>query len=281
VDDASGLPTFTPIEGSPKSEVPTARLVPEPEASKPGPVSEPEPVSEPGPVSEPDPASPVVVVRGLDGEGIFNVDFSVGTGGTALMGPQGAGKTRLLRTLLGIEVAKAGRITVGGRAVPKEALEVRARVGYVPEAPAFYPDMTGTLLSQFLGGIYTRWKTPLYYELMARLGVPAKRRIATLLPAVRARLALAAALAIEPELLLVDIPAELDALGRSDLLLGVQEERGDIPVLVATSRPAEVEALAERVVVFARGSILYQGAPEAFAEGSSSFEAAYLSRIRG
>jgi ABC-type multidrug transport system ATPase subunit len=272
------------MEGAPKAEIPTARLVPA-AGLEPAPESAPRPEPAPEPVepveSEPDPESRVVAVRGLEAERVFNVDFTVGAGVTALMGPQGAGKTRLLRLLMGIDVAKAGTITVAGRGLPRDAIEVRARVGYVPEAPAFYPHMTATLLSQFLGGIYPRWKTELYYDLLARLGVPAKKQISVLLPTVRARLSLAAALAIEPELLLVDMPEDLDAMGRSELLLGVQEERGDVPTVVATSRPAEVEALADRVIVFARGSVLFQGVPAAFRQDASSLEAAYVQRIRG
>ena len=76
------------------------------------------------------------------------------------------------------------------------------------------------------------------------------------------------------------MPEDLDAVGRSDLLLGVQEEGGGAPALVTTSRPVEVEGLADRVIVFARGAVLYQGALEAFGQDGSSLESAYL-RIRG
>jgi ABC-2 type transport system ATP-binding protein len=204
----------------------------------------------------------------------------VGRGLTVLLGAQGAGKTRLMRLLLGIEAPREGTLTVAGCSLPRQAIAARAKVGYVSESPAFYPDMTGVQLSQFLGGVYRRWKPKRFYELLARLGVPARRRIEALSPSLRARLALGAALAIEPELLLVDVPSELDALGRHELLLGVREERGSLPTLVATSRPAEVQGLAERVLVLGKGSLLYDGPPVEFGAEGQSLEAAYLERLR-
>ena len=108
-------------------------------------------------------------------------------------------------------------------------------------------------LARFLGDVYPSWSSDRYYDLLGRLGVPSRPAIDALYPAVRARLALGAALAIDPKLLLVDVP-ELDARGRADLLLGLREERGDRSVLVASAHPAELDGLADQLERQARCS---------------------------
>ncbi|MBX3466816.1 MAG: ATP-binding cassette domain-containing protein, partial [Planctomycetes bacterium] len=179
-----------------------------------------------------------------------------------LLGPAGAGKTALLRVLLGLDARARGEVTVLGLDPGRDPLGVRRAAGYVPERPALYASMTAFTLGRFVADLYPTWDARRYVDHLARLGVPPRVRAADLPPAEAARLALAVALGHGPRLLVVDVPHDLDALGRHQLLLGLEDEAAADPgltVLLATSRPLEAERLAGHVVVLAAGEVRHAG----------------------
>lgn len=217
------------------------------------------------PAPAPTPAPAVVarglLVRGPAGPALSGIDLEVAAGSvTAILAPEGAGKTALLRVLAGIDPPGAGSVTVLGVDAARDPLGVRARIGWVPERPAFYPTMNPGSLGRLLADVHARFSGRRWVELLGRLGVPPRERVVDLPAAVVARLALAAALAHDPRLLLVDVPASLDAAGRADLLTGVEDEADGRTVLLATSRPHEVARLATHVVVLAGGAVRHAGA---------------------
>ena len=121
--------------------------------------------------------------------------------------------------------------------------------------------MTALALGRFVADLYPTWQMKRFLEHLARLGVPPRTRVADLPRAQVARLALALALGHGPRLLVVDVPHDLDALGRHQLLVGLEEEP-TCPVLVATAHAHEVERLAQHVVVLAHGQVRFAGAPK-------------------
>jgi ABC-2 type transport system ATP-binding protein len=222
---------------------------------------------------------PVVQASGLraarEGCALDGVDLRVGPGLTAVLGRPGAGKRLLCEVLLGLAPRIAGELSVLQADPARDPLGVRRSVGYVPGDPGFYPHMSPEALGRFLRGLYPRWDERAYHDRLARLGVPVRRPSGDLPAALVARLALAVALAHDPGLLVVEEGGGLDALGREDLLLGLEEERdAALPTLLTSSRPAEVLGLADRVVVLAGGQVVASGTPEELAASTRRVEVA-------
>ncbi|RMG14780.1 MAG: ATP-binding cassette domain-containing protein [Planctomycetota bacterium] len=228
----------------------------------------------------PRPEGPLVVAEALRLRGSTARDaaltFSLAGGVSCLLAPPGAGKTALVRTLLGLERPRAGSVRVLGIDPQRRPLAVRARVGYVPERPAFFPGATPDALNRFYAGVYRRWRRVRFLELLARFGVPRRRRADDLPLGVRARLALAVALAHAPRLLLVDVPGDLEPLGRAELLEALRLERRGSACLFATDRPDEAVAFAERVLVLdAAGRARFWGKAEELRGEAESADKAY------
>jgi ABC-type multidrug transport system ATPase subunit len=194
------------------------------------------------------------------GGALADVSLDAGPGVTAVLGPNGAGKTTFLSLCLGFLRPTAGAVTVDG-APPARWLRSRG-AGYVPErfaAPGAW--RVGPALRD-LGRVGPRPSHPAAREaapVLARFGLDglAGRRVGELSRGELQRFALAQAAIGNPPLLILDEPEQgLDADGRGALLAWVREQRGaGATVLLSTHDPALAAALADAVVVLARGSI--------------------------
>jgi ABC-2 type transport system ATP-binding protein len=144
-------------------------------------------------------------VRALDG-----VSLRVGAGEIyGLLGPNGAGKTTLIRSLIGLIRADAGTVTVLGHRLPDRA--VLAEVGYMPQSPALYSDLTVEENVRFFAAIHGLGGRPaglLVAEAIELVALAERRRsvVVTLSGGMRQRLSLACALVHQPRLLLLDEP---------------------------------------------------------------------------
>src|SRR5512135_1032603 len=140
-----------------------------------------------------------------------------------LLGPNGAGKTTTIRILLGLLSPSAGRASVLGYDVVKQAEEIRARVGYVSQKFSLYPDLTAAENFNFYGGVYGVPRAELEErraQVLHRVGLAGDddTRVASLAGGSRQRLALACALSHQPEFLFLDEPtAGVDPISRRAL----------------------------------------------------------------
>lgn len=177
-----------------------------------------------------------------------------------LLGRNGSGKTTLLRILLGVVRATGGQCQVLGRDPVTDAIAIRTRVGYVPQTCDFDPSMTARQTLDFVRGFYPgTWQDELATALLDRFEVPLGKRVAELSGGHKARLSLVAALAFDPELLILDEPtAGLDAVVRRDFVESVIELMTDEgrTVLLASHQLNEVELLADRVAILEGGRLL-------------------------
>src|SRR5262249_35015451 len=181
---------------------------------------------------------------------------------TVLLGANGAGKSSLLRVLLGVLRPQRGTVRVFGQDPLRSHRAVVARIGYVPDSPDVYPWMTLRDLGRFLQPHYRQWNDGLFGELAARLGVRAATRFSAMSRGEGMKAMLVAALAGEPELLLLDEPfAGLDPLVREDVLQGVVEalRDGERTVLCATHELEIASRIADRVAVLHDGRIARHG----------------------
>jgi ABC-type multidrug transport system ATPase subunit len=196
-----------------------------------------------------------VTLRGravLDG-----VTFRVQPGeAVALVGPNGSGKTTILRCLLGL-VPFEGSASIGGYDAVREPIAARTLVGYLPQRPAF-GDMTALEAMQFVARI-RRIPGDRIQGALLRMGLAgfANARARTFSGGMQQRLSLAAALLVDAPVLLLDEPtASLDKNGQRDFLDLAAELRGQgRTLLLASHRAEEIDRLADRVIELAEGRI--------------------------
>src|SRR5437764_4183804 len=181
-----------------------------------------------------------------------------------LLGENGAGKTTTIQALLGLIQPDAGRIEVLGLDPARQGLDVRQRVGYVPEAPVLYDWMTVAEIGWFAAGFHldpqrsTASYQARYNELTRSFELPAKRKIKALSKGMRAKVSLAVALASEPPLLILDEPTSgLDVLVRRDFLESMVDLAGaGRTVLLSSHQIGEVERVASHVALMHHGKLL-------------------------
>ncbi len=211
-------------------------------------------------------------------EAVNGLSFDVEQGSvTGFLGANGAGKTTTLRILLGLVSATAGTAHINGRPYA-ELPHPPHEVGAALEASGFYPGRTAEdhlrILALTAGADPSRAHDVLH---LVHLSDAADRRVGGFSLGMRQRLALAGALIADPEILILDEPANgLDPEGvrwLRDLLRGFAAEGGT--VLVSSHILAEVAQTVDHVVIIDRGRLLRQG-PLADLTGSRDLESTYF-----
>ncbi|MBS0205748.1 MAG: ABC transporter ATP-binding protein [Planctomycetes bacterium] len=187
----------------------------------------------------------------------------------ALLGRNGAGKTTMIRTLLGLLPADSGTMRVAGCDPATESLELRRRVGYLAEDQSMYDWMTALELCRFLEPFYPQWDAKLADQYLERFELPRHVRIERLSKGQVVKLGLAVALAHAPQVAILDDPAlGLDPVARKefnrDLVEHLQAEGRT--VIYSSHLLDEVEAVADTVAILDRGRIVRQGPPETLRE---------------
>jgi ABC-2 type transport system ATP-binding protein len=187
------------------------------------------------------------------------LDFNLQPGAvTVLLGRNGAGKSTFLRLALGVLKSEAGTISVCGMNPLRRGGAVRRAVGFVPDRPDVYDWMTPRDLYRFLRPQYPTWNDDRVARTVESLQVPIRTRFKNLSRGEGMKAMLVAALAHEPELLLLDEPfAGLDPVVRDEVLRGVITElkTGQRTVLCATHDLDVTARIADFVAVLGRGRI--------------------------
>ena len=208
-------------------------------------------------------------------DALHGVDLKVCRGAvTGLIGPDGAGKTTLMRLVAGLLRADSGRIVVLGLDAEHEALQVQASIGYMPQRFGLYEDLTvqeNLDLYADLQGVPRASRAPRYEELMHMTGLgPFTRRLAGRLSGgMKQKLGLACTLVHPPRLLLLDEPTVgVDPVSRRELWAIVYRlvQEQHMTVLLSTAYLDEAERCAE-VILLHKGRVLSHGAPGHFSRG--------------
>ena len=193
--------------------------------------------------------------KALDG-----VSLRVAAGSVyALLGRNGAGKSSMVRCLLGHLKPSAGRIALFGRDSWRHRHRLMARLGVVPEEPDAPPSMTASRLGSFSSHLYPRWDAGGYAARLRRFDVPAGVAFARLSKGEKAQVMLSLALASRPRLLVLDDPTlGLDAVARQAVYEELVVELADreLTVFITSHDLAGIESLATRVALLASGRIL-------------------------
>ena len=246
--------------------------------------------------------APVIVARNLRKrflrktketvEALDDVSFTVARGGlTALVGPDGGGKTTLIRLAAGLQAADTGELTVLGIDVKADPQAVQDRIGYMPQRFGLYDDLSvqeNLDLYSDMHGLTAADRRATYPQLMEMTALgPFTRRLAGQLSGgMKQKLGLACALVRSPELLLLDEPTVgVDPLSRRELWEIIRAPVHDqgVPVLLSTSYLDEAERC-DHVVVLRQGRVLARGPPSevsALAQGHTFLASPQMVRRRG
>jgi ABC-2 type transport system ATP-binding protein len=198
---------------------------------------------------------------------LSEVTASFPSGAVGLLGPNGAGKSTLIKTLLGFVVPDRGRMQVLGLDVARAPLDIRARVGYVPESDAHIPGMNAVSFVAYcgeLGGLprvdaVQRAHEVLFY---VGLGEARYRNVETYSTGMKQRIKLAQALVHDPDLLLLDEPTNgMDPKGRDEMLELVHDlgHNKDVNLILSSHLLPDVEYACDHVVVLDKGKVAAAG----------------------
>jgi ABC-2 type transport system ATP-binding protein len=192
-----------------------------------------------------------------------HISFSVNKGEVlGLLGPNGAGKSTTMKILTGYILASSGSAEICGIDVEKYPLEVKAKIGYLPEHNPLYTDMFVREYLEFAAGLHglssgaTKKRVE---ELIEKTGLTAerKKKIGQLSKGYRQRVGLAQALIHDPEVLILDEPTTgLDPnqiVEIRNLIRGLGESK---TVILSTHIMQEVKAICQRAVIISRGKLV-------------------------
>ena len=191
-------------------------------------------------------------------------------GATGLLGPNGAGKTTLLKALLGFLSPSAGRIEAFGLSPSVSPLEVRRRIGYMPEVDAHLPDLTAVQTVAFAGelsGLPQSESMRRAHEVLQFVGLGEERyrKVETYSTGMKQKAKLATALVHDPEIVLLDEPTNgLDPAGREEMLhlIGDIVTLRGLSVVLCSHLLRDVEKVCENILVISGGAIRTQGRVE-------------------
>ena len=194
---------------------------------------------------------------------VCGVSFRVEPGEIiGLLGPNGSGKTTIMRVLTGFFPPTSGSASVAGIDVNRDSLAARQKVGYLPESVVLYPDMRVSQFLEFCADVrglraaHRRTRLGAVLE-DCGLGEVRDRLIGKLSKGYRQRVGLAQALLHEPEVLILDEPTVgLDPRQIIEIRGLIGRLRGHTTVLLSTHILPEVAAVCERVVIIDRGRIV-------------------------
>jgi len=197
-----------------------------------------------------------------------------------LLGPNGAGKTTTFLMLLGLTRPTSGTAWVCGYNVITHPVEVRKRVGFVPEVPGLYDDLTARenlIFTADLNGIPRGVREKKIEELLEKVGLSkwADEKVSKFSRGMKQRLAIADALVKDPKVLILDEPtAGVDPAGSEEILslLKMLTRDEGITVLMSSHLLHHVEKYSDRIAIMSRGEIVRMGGVSSLTKGENVIE---------
>ncbi len=184
-----------------------------------------------------------------------------------ILGPNGAGKTTTIRMIAGLLPPTAGRVLVDDHDAIAQTMDVRRRLGYLPESNPLYPEMRVRDYLAYRGRLFGLRGSALRNAANAAiercwLSDVVRKRVAHLSKGYRQRVGLASALIHDPPVLILDEPTSgLDPAQIAETRNLIRDLAGERTMLIVSHILPEVEKTCDRIVIFARGRIRADGAP--------------------
>ncbi|MCZ8514935.1 ATP-binding cassette domain-containing protein [Paenibacillus filicis] len=204
--------------------------------------------------------------------GVQSVDFSMSRGEiVGFLGPNGAGKTTTMRMITGYLNPTHGSILIDGLSMAEHPKKARQKIGYLPETPPLYPEMSVIAYLRFIAdlrGIPAKEQKNRIDEVIERLGLEGRERqvIRSLSKGYKQRIGLAQAILHNPDLLILDEPTSgLDPKQIIEIRQLIRELGENHTVLLSTHILPEINALCNRVLIINQGKIVLDGQPDQLA----------------
>jgi ABC-2 type transport system ATP-binding protein len=199
---------------------------------------------------------------------VDGIDFTVGRGEMlGFLGPNGAGKSTTMRMIAGYLPPDGGSVSVCGFDVSRQPLEVKRRLGYLPEGAPTYGEMTPSAIMSFVAAVRRfsdadkRRRIPAMIERL-HLETVLHQPIETLSKGFKRRVGLALALLHEPDVLILDEPTDgLDPNQKHEVRTLLAELATDRVIIISTHILEEVEAICSRAIIIAKGRIVADAKP--------------------
>lgn len=201
---------------------------------------------------------------------LHNVSFTLQQGEVmGLLGPNGAGKSTTIKILAGILAAQSGRVAVAGLRLPESAVQVKQRIGYVPETAVLFDSLTGQEFLELCGRLHDVEEDTLQFRIqniLATFNLTSDRvsRLDTYSKGMRQKILLGAALLHNPDLILLDEPLSgLDvnaAIMIKDLIAALASQGNAI--LYSSHVLDVVEKVCDHVLIIHQGRLVAGGTPE-------------------
>jgi ABC-2 type transport system ATP-binding protein len=193
-------------------------------------------------------------------EAVKRVDLTVPKGTVyGLLGVNGAGKSTIIKMIMGHLRPTSGEVRVLGRALGEDLIEIRRRVAYVSENRYLYEWMTVAESITFTRAFHATWDDQKAADLLKRFSLPPEKKVRQLSRGNRARLCLLLALSFNPELIVLDEPTSgLDPIVRRDFIENIVSEIAEEgkTVLFSSHIVEEVERVADYVGIMDEGELL-------------------------
>jgi ABC-2 type transport system ATP-binding protein len=210
--------------------------------------------------------APAIRTSGLtkdygDGKGIFDLELQVSAGESfGLLGEEGAGKTTVVRLLMGMIRPTRGSAYIFGLDCLREAVEVKRRVGYMPDATPEFGGMRGGEIVAYLAGLRGGVHRDRIHDLAERFDLDLGRPDGEYSPRDRRKLSIVLAFMHEANLLILDEPAkDLDTQAAAELNSVIDEARDDgTAILLASRVVSDVERHCDRVRTLRQGRVSRQ-----------------------
>ena len=204
---------------------------------------------------------------------VDDISFTVEDGCIyGLLGPNGAGKSTTMNILTGYLSATAGTVKVAGHDIAEEPLEAKRAIGYLPEQPPLYPEMTVReyllFVAELKGVKHKKDRAPMVEIAMGRTGLQSvqNRLIRNLSKGYRQRVGIAAALLGEPKVIILDEPTVGLDPAQVIEIRGLIHDLGRTHTVILSSHIlSEVQTVCDRVLIISAGKLVAQGTPEELA----------------
>lgn len=219
---------------------------------------------------------------------VDDVSFTVADGQICgLLGPNGAGKSTIMNILTGYLSATSGQVTVAGHPLPEEADAAKACVGYLPEQPPLYPEMTVQEYLTFaaeLKGVKKAERKEQVCRAARRTGLETvlPRLIRSLSKGYKQRVGIAQALLGSPRLIILDEPTVgLDPAQVIEIRKLIRELGRAHTVILSSHILSEVQAVCQQILILSKGHLAAAGSLEELTADGKSLEAVFLELTDG
>ena len=219
---------------------------------------------------------------------VEDVSFAVADGGICgLLGPNGAGKSTIMNILTGYLSATSGQVTVAGHPLPEEADAAKKCVGYLPEQPPLYPEMTVQEYLDFaaeLKGVKKAERNEQVRSAASRTGLEKvlPRLIRSLSKGYRQRVGIAQALLGSPKLIILDEPTVgLDPAQVIEIRKLIRELGQAHTVILSSHILSEVQAVCQQVLILSKGRLAASGSLQELTADGRSLEEVFLELTGG